>query len=66
MLSISGKLNVVSLPNGQPTLLNQILDFAGISFPNFGEYEFRILLDGITVCTIPLNVIQAPAIPAEL
>ncbi len=65
MLSISAKLRVESMPDGRASLINQILDFAGFTFPKFGDYDFRIVLDGITVCVIPLTVAQITASPAE-
>ena len=61
MLSIAGKMHVPRQPGGRAALVNQILDFAGFAFPKFGDYEFRVVLDGITACVIPLTVAQVTA-----
>ena len=65
ILSISGEIQIPHSPDGSPSLLNQILNFNNIVFPRFGEYEFRILLDGLTVCTIPLRVVRVNTPPAN-
>lgn len=64
LFSLGGKLHVGRTANGHPTVINQVVDFAGFTFPKFGDYEFRVVLDGITACVIPLAVthVAAPAV----
>jgi hypothetical protein len=66
MFSISGVMTIERPPDGSNFLINQILDFAGLSFPKFGDYEFRILLDGTTITEVPLSVKQITAPPAGI
>jgi hypothetical protein len=61
IFSMSGVMHIEREPDGRPTMVNQILNFNNMVFPKFGEYEFRVLLDGHTVCTIPLNVLKTPS-----
>ena len=60
---VSGQIQVPHSSDGKPTLLNQILNLNNIVLPKFGQYEFRILLDDITQCTIPLDVVRAQLTP---
>jgi hypothetical protein len=64
IFSISGKVQIDRAADGGPSLLNQILRLNAVVFPKFGRYEFRLVLDGITACSIPLQVIRVGA-PSE-
>jgi len=63
MFAISGEAMIPRAPHGRPSLLNHILNLQNVVFPRFGDYEFRVLLDGVTHCTIPLAVTKA--VPSE-
>jgi hypothetical protein len=58
IFSISGKVQIERAADGGPSLLNQILRLNAVVFPKVGQYEFRIVLDGIMACSIPLRVIR--------
>ncbi len=58
IFAISGEAVIPRAPHGGPSLLNHVLNLNNVVFPRFGDYEFRILLDGVTHCTIPLTVVK--------
>jgi hypothetical protein len=58
ILSINGEMRFERSPDGRSTTVNQILNLNNMVFPKFGEYEFRILIDGDTKSTVPLTVAQ--------
>lgn len=64
LFSIGGQMHVPHLTDARASLINQILDFTGFTFPKFGEYEFRIILDNAVACAIPLSVTQG-AVPTQ-
>lgn len=61
IFSMSGVIRVDRDPNGRSTVINQMLNFNNMVFPKFGNYEFRVLLEGLTVCNIPLSVLKKPS-----
>jgi hypothetical protein len=64
LLSIGAVVAIQHPHDGRPALMNQIFDLVQLSFPAFGDYEFRIRLDDETVAEIPLIVAQLNAPPA--
>ena len=56
VLSITGVMDVPRSADGSPSLILQVMQLNDIVFTMYGTYEFRILLDGFTVCTVPLTV----------
>lgn len=58
VFAINGQLRVEGAPDGQSTTVNHILDLNNLPFPDFGEYEFVVLLDNEVVCTIPVTVVR--------
>jgi hypothetical protein len=65
IFSISGKVQIDRAANGGPSMLNQILRLNTIVFPKWGQYEFRIVLDGIMACSIPLRVVRVSPPPED-
>lgn len=63
LFAINGAAEIRPTPDGRPALLNQILDLSTVALPAFGEYEFRVLLDGRTEAEIPLTVLKLTAPP---
>lgn len=61
ILSLSGELRFERERDGRPTILNQIFRLHNVTFPKFGDYEFRILINGDLKYTIPLSVIHLPS-----
>lgn len=58
LFNIAAILNIQHPHDGRPVLMNQIFDLAHLAFPAFGDYEFRILLDGEIVAEAPLTIAQ--------
>mgnify|MGYP001169672032 FL=1 len=54
--TIAALVNIQHPHDGRPVLMNQIFDLASLSFPTFGNYEFRILLDDEIAAEVPLTV----------
>lgn len=65
IFSVSGKVKIERAADGGPSLLNQILQLNAVVFPKAGQYEFRIVLDGITACSIPLRVVRVSTPPED-
>jgi hypothetical protein len=65
IFSISGKVQIDRAADGGPSMLNQILRLNTIVFPKWGQYEFRIVLDGIMACSIPLRVVRVSTPPED-
>jgi hypothetical protein len=61
LFSISGIVTIDPSLDGRPSLFNQILDLTNLTFPRFGDYEFRLLFDGITISEVPLTVTKITA-----
>jgi hypothetical protein len=59
VLSVGGEVTVPRAPRGEPSVINQILVLNNTTFPKFGRYEFRILINARLEATIPLTVRQA-------
>lgn len=58
LFNIAAMVNIQHPHDGRPVLMNQIFDLAHLAFPAFGDYEFRILLDGEIVTEAPLTIAQ--------
>ncbi len=58
MFSINGTINVPHSSNNEPVIVNQILNLNNITFPRFGDYEFKILINNRLENTIPLKVMS--------
>ena len=56
VLSASGKVVIERMPDGRPSVFNQMLDLNNITFPKFGRYEFRILVGDVLACRVPFDV----------
>ena len=61
--NIAALVNIQHHHDGRPVLMNQIFDLAHLSFPAFGEFEFRILLDDEIIAEVPLTI--APPHPPQ-
>lgn len=59
LLSIDGVGDVPNSPNAEPIVVNQIITLPPVTFPRFGQYEFKVILDGYPVATIPVRVARA-------
>ena len=58
LLSVGGEMNVPRAAHGEPAIVNQIIVLNNTSFPKFGRYEFRVLINERTEEVIPLSVSQ--------
>ncbi len=56
LLTVQGELLVGRTPRGMPTLVNHIVVLNGLRLPHFGNYVFRIVLNGRTEAEVPLFV----------
>jgi hypothetical protein len=56
LLSLSGVMQVPLRPEGEPILVSQIIHLSMLTFPQFGRYEFKIIIDDDPEITIPLTV----------
>ncbi len=61
LLSVNGEINVPRAEYGEPTVINQILVLNNTTFPRFGHYEFRVLINDRVEAEIPLTVRQVSA-----
>jgi hypothetical protein len=61
LLSIGAMVSIQPAQDGRPAMMNQIFDLTHLSFPVFGDYEFRVLLDDEIAAEIPLTVAQINA-----
>ena len=59
ILAVGGEMMVPRGQGGQPAIINQLLLMNGISFPKFGHYVFKVLINGRTEADIPLTVTRA-------
>jgi hypothetical protein len=59
VLAVGGEVTVPRAPQGEPSVVNQILVLNNTTFPRFGRYEFRVLMNGRLEATIPLTVMRA-------
>jgi 4-aminobutyrate aminotransferase-like enzyme len=59
LLSMNGEIAVPRAPHGEPIVVNQILLLNNTNFPQFGHYEFAVLLNGRLEATLPLTVRKA-------
>lgn len=64
LLSLAAQVTIQHPHDARPALMNQIFDLTHLSFPAFGDYEFRILIDDEIAAEIPLTVAQINAPPA--
>lgn len=58
VIPLSGELDLpfVSQGPGRPLRAQLILQFNLLTFPRFGDYEFRILVAGVQVAAIPVRL----------
>ncbi len=56
VLSLGGEIVVARALHGEPSTVNQIIALNNVTFPRFGRYEFRVLLNGRLEATIPVTV----------
>lgn len=65
LLSLGGEIAVPRARSGESSTINQILTLNNVTFPRFGRYEFRVLLNGRLEATIPVSVqrVQEPEAP---
>jgi hypothetical protein len=56
VLAVGGDLTVPRAPHGEASVINQILVLNNTTFPRFGRYQFRVLINGRLEATIPLTV----------
>ncbi len=59
ILSIDGEGEVPRHPDAEPAVVNQIINLQAITFPRFGQYEVKIIVDGEPVQTVPIRVVRA-------
>ena len=59
VLAVGGEVAVPRAPHGEASIINQILVLNNTTFPKFGRYEFRVLINGRLEATIPLSVRRA-------
>ncbi len=58
IMKIGGQLDVPPTSGIESANVNQIFVFNNTTFPQFGEYEFRVLLDDETQAVVPVRVEQ--------
>ncbi len=65
LLSLGGEIAVPRARHGEPATVNQILILNNVTFPRFGRYEFRVLLNGRLEAAIPITIqrVQEPETP---
>jgi hypothetical protein len=56
ILQMSGIMNVPPQLEGQPSIVNSLMQLNGIPFPKFGRYQFKIQIADEEEITIPLTV----------
>ncbi len=56
LLATGGEIVVPRAPLGEPAVINQILVLNSVTFPRFGRYEFRLLINGRLEAAIPVTV----------
>jgi hypothetical protein len=59
VLVVGGEVVVPRAPRGEASVVNQILVLNNTTFPKFGRYEFRVVINGRLEATIPLTVRKA-------
>lgn len=60
LLSMEGRLDIPRPESADPVVVNQILVLQNVVFPQFGNYEFVIELDGEPVpARVPLDILPA-------
>lgn len=57
-VKIEGKMKFGAPPSGENVRFNQIIQLNNIQFDKFGDYSFKILVDGEVKKSIPLKVIK--------
>lgn len=55
---IEGPIKFSAQGPGRPLRANLIAQLQGMIFPAFGTYEFHIIVDGRSVGTIPVHIVQ--------
>lgn len=58
------QVQVGPIPAGESVSMNQVLGFAGSTFPRPGRYWFEVSWDGVAKARVPLRVLQMPPQPA--
>ena len=64
LFSLEGEINIVATESGEPCSLSQIFRLGGLVFPQFGDYEFQVLINGRIESHLPFTVVQLPAQPS--
>jgi hypothetical protein len=60
LFSMEGKMDVVAAESGVSRSVSQILRLGNLIFPQFGDYEFQVLINGRIESHIPFTVVQLP------
>ena len=55
-----GEVHVGAVAEGQREIFSQVVPFAGLSFPEAGEYRFVLRWDGVEKASIPLSLLPLP------
>jgi hypothetical protein len=58
LFSMEGKMDVVAAESGESCSVSQILCLGNLIFPQFGDYEFQVLINGRIESHIPFKVVQ--------
>ncbi len=61
--SITGTGIIPESKEAEPVVVNQAVTLRNIVFPEFGQYEFKILLDGEPVETLAFRVVRTTRQP---
>lgn len=64
IFAINGQLQIEGNPSGESLVVNNILDLNNVTFPEFGYYEFVVLLDSEPACKIPVTITRRPSRPS--
>ncbi len=59
LVSIDGVGNVPTSHDAEPIVVNQIIALPPVTFPRFGQYEFKVTVDGEPLTTIPFRVARS-------
>ena len=66
LVNMHGEILVPRVPRGESAVINQILQLNNVTFPHFGRYEFRVLLNGRLEASVPLAVRRAEEAEGKL
>jgi hypothetical protein len=61
LFSLEGEINIGAAESGESSTINQIFRLGNLIFPQFGDYEFHVLVNGRIESRVPFKVSLLPA-----